>query len=395
MGRVLFLSYDGLLEDIGQSQILRYCERLAPRHRITLLTCEKPSDLADSAAMARAAARLADLGVAWTPLRYHKAPPVLSTAWDLLRMLAAALPGCRKGAFDVVHARSTPPAAVALALHCLAGTPFIFDMKGFWAEQRLETGAWRPGPVFDAARRVQDAAIRRARFVVSETDAGIEALRSRGACDGMRGAFHVVPTCVDVGRFSLGPHPGPGFTLGFVGSFGAGYLLDPMVQAFRHLREAVPEARFRLVTRADHARFEAAFRRQGIADGCYSIGPARPDQVPGELASLHGGVYFLAPSPAMKAVCPTKLPELLAAGVPVLTGPGIGDTEKILRERGVGVVVDPADGGALRGAVGEFLRLARSEGIRARCRRAALELLDVSRGVRVFDELYSAKASSA
>lgn len=395
MGRVLFLSYDGLLEDIGQSQILRYCERLAGRHRITLLTFEKTLDLADAGRRHPMQDRLARLGIAWRPLRYHKSPPVVSTAWDLLRMLAAALPACLRGEFDLVHARSTPPAAVALALKALTGTPFLFDMKGFWAEQRVEAGAWQPGPVFRAARRLEEAALRNARFVVSETESAVGELRARGSNAGMRGTFAVVPTCVDVGRFPERDSPPTGFTLGFVGSFGAGYQLDPMLDAFVALRRLVPDARFRFITRADPERFRAAFRVRGLPDDSWSIAPVSPDAVPTELAAMNGGVYFLTPTPAMKAVCPTKLPEFLAAGVPVLTGPGIGDTDEILRSREVGVVLDPADDGAFQRGVGTFLRLARSQGVRSRCRETARDLLDVGRGIEVFDALYSSGPESA
>lgn len=41
---VLYLSYDGILEALGQSQVLRYLERLATDHKIILISFEKPHD---------------------------------------------------------------------------------------------------------------------------------------------------------------------------------------------------------------------------------------------------------------------------------------------------------------------------------------------------------------
>ena len=41
---VLYITYDGLMEPLGQSQVLAYLERLAPGRRIHLLSCEKTDD---------------------------------------------------------------------------------------------------------------------------------------------------------------------------------------------------------------------------------------------------------------------------------------------------------------------------------------------------------------
>ena len=46
---VLYISYDGMLEPLGQSQVLAYLERLAPGRRIHLISFEKPGDWANRA----------------------------------------------------------------------------------------------------------------------------------------------------------------------------------------------------------------------------------------------------------------------------------------------------------------------------------------------------------
>lgn len=42
--KLIYLSYDGILEPLGQSQVLRYLERLATDHKIVLISFEKPHD---------------------------------------------------------------------------------------------------------------------------------------------------------------------------------------------------------------------------------------------------------------------------------------------------------------------------------------------------------------
>ena len=77
---VIYISYDGAAEPLGQSQVVAYLERLAAECDIQLISFEKPGE--DPVAVGE---RLADSGVSWHPLAYHRRPPVASTALDVLR----------------------------------------------------------------------------------------------------------------------------------------------------------------------------------------------------------------------------------------------------------------------------------------------------------------------
>ncbi|HMB81655.1 MAG TPA: hypothetical protein VKI43_16365, partial [Vicinamibacterales bacterium] len=74
--RVLYISYDGVLEPLGESQVVAYLERLTDRAAVALLSFEKPEDLADRARADAMRERLQRAGITWMPRRYHKRPPV-------------------------------------------------------------------------------------------------------------------------------------------------------------------------------------------------------------------------------------------------------------------------------------------------------------------------------
>ena len=46
---VLYISYDGMLEPLGQSQVIAYLKRLALHHRIHLVSFEKSEDWVNAA----------------------------------------------------------------------------------------------------------------------------------------------------------------------------------------------------------------------------------------------------------------------------------------------------------------------------------------------------------
>ncbi|MGZ8998672.1 MAG: hypothetical protein ACXW2T_07450, partial [Allosphingosinicella sp.] len=104
--RLLYLSYDGMLEPLGQSQVLAYLERLSAEHEIHLISFEKPGDWAGISEREAVQARIAAAGIIWKPLRYHKSPSAPATAYDIMIGTFAALYLTLRHRIHVLHARS-------------------------------------------------------------------------------------------------------------------------------------------------------------------------------------------------------------------------------------------------------------------------------------------------
>src|SRR5678815_964844 len=86
--RILYISYDGMLEPLGQSQVLAYLEKLAAGRTIHLISFEKPDDWKESSHREAVRRRIAAAGIAWHPLRYHKRPTAPATAYDIAQGLS-------------------------------------------------------------------------------------------------------------------------------------------------------------------------------------------------------------------------------------------------------------------------------------------------------------------
>ncbi len=85
MAKILYISYDGVLEPLGQSQVLAYLKQLAKDNTIHLISFEKADDWAEVTERNRIANDIATAAILWHPLRYHKRPSALATAWDILQ----------------------------------------------------------------------------------------------------------------------------------------------------------------------------------------------------------------------------------------------------------------------------------------------------------------------
>ena len=113
---VLYISYDGMLEPLGQSQVISYLEKLAGDASLHLVSYEKPADWADKTKREAIAARLERSGIAWHPLTYHKTPTVPATLFDVGQGLAFGLWLTLRYNIRMVHARSYVSALIGWSM---------------------------------------------------------------------------------------------------------------------------------------------------------------------------------------------------------------------------------------------------------------------------------------
>ncbi len=76
--KILYISYDGMGEPLGQSQVKGYLEGLAETYDITLLSFEKVNHSREALSQQMVAA-----GIDWHPMTYHGRPPLISTLLDI------------------------------------------------------------------------------------------------------------------------------------------------------------------------------------------------------------------------------------------------------------------------------------------------------------------------
>jgi glycosyltransferase involved in cell wall biosynthesis len=398
--RVLYLSYDGMTDPLGASQVLPYMMGLAALgHRITLLSLEKPT--AGFTAHALVRQQCAAAGISWWPLPYRSRFPVASAVANVIALTRAARAVLARQSHDIVHCRSYMAAIAGRAMKRRFGVRFLFDMRGFWAEERLEGGGWgRPpfGVVYRYFKRQERHFFREADAIVSLTAAARDQMAARAAGDCPLANVTVIPCCVDFDLFvaptgaqrratreMLGIAP-DALVVGYLGSIGGNYMLDEMLCWFAALRSQRPNARMLFVTRNPPGQIHAAAERLGVASCEIVVRAATRDQVPQLIGIANVGIAFKQPSFSALACSPTKLGEMLALGIPMVVNSGVGDVDAVARESGAAIVVDTFDQDALSRSAAEFLaqRMDAAD-IRAAARRR-FELAD---GVAAYDSLYS------
>lgn len=390
---VLFISYDGLMEPLGQSQVRKYLRGLAAEHDVTLVSFEKSADLDDLPRRARMKAAVERERIHWVPLRYHKRPTLPATAFDVA--VGAAVCGAliARRRIELVHARGYVASSIALALKKTLGVPFIFDMRGFWPDEKVEAGSFGSGsPVFAGLKRLERRLLVEADAVVSLTHAAVRILRELPYLRDVRQRFQVIPTCTDLAAFRPGPKPSlpssEEFVLGYVGAVGAWDVFDEVARCFQLLLELKPRAKLLVVNRGGHDYIARSLRKNAIPRDRAEVLAADHSEVPAQIRRMDAGAFFYKAGRSRFARAPTKLGEFLATGVPCVCSGGVGDVDEILERDRVGVILRETTDAARREAMRALVKLSEEPDIQARCAAAASGTFSLEEGVQAYDALY-------
>ena len=391
---ILYISYDGMLEPLGQSQVLAYLRKLARNHRVFLISFEKPGTWEVEPVRERLKESIKKAGIAWYPLRYHKHPSGPATAYDIFQGIFLAAWIVRRYHVEIVHARSYVASVVALFLKKVFGVKFVFDMRGFWADERVDAGCWaRSGKMYRVAKLFERKFFLAADRVVSLTHAGVDEIRKFPYLQGRMPQFEVIPTCTDLDMF----HPTPegkdkttngAFTLGWVGAATGWYLFDEALIFFKALCKKFHGARLRILNRESHSYILDRLSAYDISPALVEIKSVEHEMVPKEMGHIDVGIFFIMPVFSKRASAPTKLGEFLGCGVPCLANDGVGDMTQILEGENVGVVIRDFGDDGREEAINDLLDLCAYPDVRQRCVRAARKHFSLDDGVASYDRIY-------
>lgn len=370
--RILYLSYDGLTDPLGQSQILPYLCRLSLLgYRYTVISFEKSNRFI---ALRQKIQNLCDEHyIEWVPLEYTKNPPVFSTLYDIhkLRRKAEELHQSRN--FQIVHCRSYITSLIGLRFKKRFGLPFIFDMRGFWADERVDGKIWNlKNPIYKSIyiyfKKKERKFLEYADAIISLTDAGKKEIENwfneNPIFGGSENYYNydraiavlkkitVIPCSTDLSHFDTdrissnkrkwlsavyGIDPDLEY-LGYVGSLGTWYMEREMLRLYYHLWKQNPSLRFLILSHDNIDNLRQYAEELKIPRSFIIQIAAERKDVPALMTMMAASVFFILPAYSKKASSPTKQGELMAMGVPIICNDNVGDTGEIVKKYACGYI---------------------------------------------------------
>jgi glycosyltransferase involved in cell wall biosynthesis len=291
---------------------------------------------------------------------------------------------------EVIHARTFVGGLMGLLLRVLLGVPLIYHNEGFWPDEQVEGGFWKSGSwTYRVCKALETVIYGRADGLVLLSKRSFPFVQALPAVRRRQPPTAVVPSCVDLGRFVPVPRQtSRPLRLIYVGNLGGRYPMEPMVGFLNALRRLEPDATVTILSQSDLENVRTRLAALGLPESAWTLSRARHSDVPEYLNRAHAGLAVRSPGIGAFSSSPTKIGEYWASGLPVVTTPGLGDTDALIEERRVGVILRHADADAYETAARELITLLADPDLTTRCRQAAEDCYSLERGVDTQLALY-------
>ena len=355
--KILFISYDGLTDPLGQSQIIPYLAGLTKyNYEFTILSCDKPYLYKKNKEYVENL--ISPYPIKWVSVPYHKHPQVFSSIFDFYQLKKKAKALHKKEKFDMVHTRPGVPTLVALWLKKKYGIKFLNDVRGFWADERLDGGMWNLKNVFlkkiyTFFKQHEYECIEKSDYTTCLTYHAKIEMHTWTNITGQPVAIEVIPCSVDMNLFDPGNIDqalkqkfktelkirDDDFIVSYLGSIGGWYLTDEMMQFCRTLLTKIPGTKFLFISPHRHDVIIEAAKKYAIPADKIIVKNGARHEVSTLLSFSNYSLFFIKPCYSKISSSPTKHGEIMAMGIPVITNAGVGDVEEITTKYNAGIVL--------------------------------------------------------
>lgn len=389
--KILYLSYNGMMEHLGASQVLSYLYKLSVDYEYCLISLEKPEDLKNTNAYDLLKNKLEEHGIKWYPLEYKTSK--LGKMFNFFNFIKTFFNVVRKEKIKNVHCRSYATAIPTLLVKKFYPIKYLFDTRSFAVDERADIGSLDKNKwAYKLGKKIEKKLYEHASGIVMLSKVGKETILNNQLFKG--GEFikniDIITTCVDLDRFKLHnrKHDTEVVTIGYVGTSNGWYDFDKTVATLVAIRKKkkIHFLVFNNNQYGQHNSIEKKLMENGITKSEFTIEKVSFNDIPNRLSEIDVALFYIHPYFSKKASAATKLGELLASGVPVLTNKDVGDHEFYITKYNVGKILDfdlidfyDFD---------EIIDNLRNQNTSEKCRMLAVKYFSLENGINKYKEIY-------
>jgi len=399
----LFVSIDGMTDPLGQSQVLPYLTNLAKKgHKIGIVSCEKKENWNLNHQLIQSI--VAEANIDWNYCFYKSGKPFISQLQNFLCLKKIAVSEVKKNkGYTILHCRSYLPGLIGLYSKKKFKTGFIFDMRGFWADERIEGGIWNKNNIIGASLYLYFKKKEKEMIIVADAIISLTHKAKQIIIDWNliinNNKIQVIPCCVDLEHFSKKninlshlellknqlPQLKNKFVLSYIGSIGTWYMADEMLEFFKIISHKTP-AMFLIITKDNPELLYSSAKKAGVDVNNLIIKSSSRSDMPYYIALSGASVFFINPTFSKLASSPTKMGEILSMGVPIVTNTDIGDVDAIIYQTNCGVTITQFDQANYQRAADDLLKNIQTYGDNTVS--TATTYFSLNDGVEKYDAVY-------
>lgn len=378
---ILYLSYDGMLEPLGYSQVLKYVETLSTDYPITVVSYEKPHNLKNKLEVKKISEVFKRKKIKWIQHIYHKQPIIPATLYDLLVLTKTLFIERFLFKANVVHLRGYVLGIPLVFLNRFLRFKIIFDIRGFWPDEKVDRDGWdRNSYKYKFMKFIERKLFYNSKKIVTLTKMSKDIICKNFNIDNYK--ISVIRTCAD----KIEPSKSKKSTklnFGYLGSTGRAYNFQETLVFFTKLKLSEKIGKLYVFTADDHKEVNKAIAKSGLKLNHIVIDYVDRKHIENAFKRFDCLLFNLKSNFSISASMPTKIGESLSSGTPVVCNDFNKDIQEISSYANACKVIDfknadPKD-------IIEFIEKTSSF---ERCKDTYLKFFSLENGVKEYREIY-------
>ena len=349
----LYITFDGLSDPLGQSQILPYLCGIAKNgYQITILSCEKEDRLKHEQVGINALIK--SLPITWKYILYDQEGGFFSRFLYIKKLTALAKDVISKHSITLIHCRSYLSSLIGLKFKEKFNIPFVFDMRGFWADERIDGLIWKKNNLlhsifYNYFKKKEKQYLRNADAIISLTYSAITELEKKFPNFFLEKKITVIPCCTNTNLFSneklvqipdLAGINTTDHVIIYTGSIGTWYFTKELIDCILVWKKHIPNIKLLFVTK-DLIELDLILNQYSKVENSIIVKvSATYKEVPAYLSIAKASMFFIKPSYSKTASSPTKMAECWAMNLPIITNSGIGDNDLYFNKHKGGILIN-------------------------------------------------------
>ncbi len=334
--KVIFISFDGILDNLGKSQITSYLFKLNNYYKITLVSLENKNKTKEE--FINIKRKYTNLNIDWIKLNFSKIP-ILGFFINFSKIFFIILFLIVFKKIKYFHCRSLMPSIICYYLNLFFKIQYLFDMRGFWIDEKSDRKNLSKNNIsYKYIKYLENKILQNSSQIISLTNQAKGIIQIKNRID--KEKIHVIPTCADMEKFHRNKKLNNKNDLIFcyLGTIDGAYDLEIVLNYFNKLNQEYNNSYLKILTNQQFKLKKILHKYNKNKN--ITFNSVNNEKIVNYLNDVDFGIFYLKDNYSIKASFPTKISEYLSLGIPIITNPYNLDVIKIIEQNKIGILID-------------------------------------------------------
>lgn len=341
MKKIFYLTFDGILDPLGKSQILSYLKRCNIKHDIKVFSLEKEKNIKRNKKEIDKIKNFFD----WRFEVFNESKYFIFKLFFYIKLLFVINKIIKKKNYDIMHCRGLLPGLYGYLFKNFYKQKIIFDMRSFWVDERIESQNTKEKnfllfSIQNILKYFETKLIKKSDWIIVLTFQMKNYIKDNY---NKNSNITVIPCSSDFSKiYSLSNKKiskNQIKKICYVGSVGKMYLIKEILIFFKYINF---ENNFQLkliVNQPDKAKriYKKVYKNKISKN--IKILSLPHEKISSNISDCHLLLSFIRNGFSKIASSPTKISEALSMGIPIICNKGVGD-DQMLKKKNLLIFVD-------------------------------------------------------